>query len=217
MHNWGCYNPHLIRLYAYTGFYTNSTIQRIKRDLAWAETQKPSLVTRYGALLDFAQSNQTSQSTFMKFNANRCDFFEFRKKPLQYWRGRVFQKGVDVQLAVDLVAHSYNKNFDVAVVCSGDVDLLESIKLVKNFGCKVLIASHPETMATTMETEADSFIDLSKLTAQEIDEIAFKIDAETRMVEVEQGRKKPKWFFKNTEKEYFKENYFIEPDFKSKL
>ncbi|MBU2475876.1 NYN domain-containing protein [Candidatus Micrarchaeota archaeon] len=189
--NWNCYNPRLIRTYAYTGIYIDSTIKKIKSDLERAEKEKQTFTGRIKETLEKAKLRRETQKNFVRINVNHCDFFELRTKPLQYWKGKVFQKGVDVQLAVDLVSHAYNKSFDVAIVCSGDVDLLESVKLVKNLGNKVIIFSHPVNIATAMETEADYFIDISKLNENEIKEISFEVNQEN----------------------YSKENYFVEPDF----
>jgi len=214
INGWTSYNPRLIRLYAYTGYHSDSMIQKIKRDITWAKNQTPITwhLSAYEDLLNSCQIKKAKQAKFMNFNTNHCDFLEFRRKPLQYYRGKITQKGVDVQLAVDLVSHAYGQNFDVAVVCSGDVDLLESVKLVKNLGNKVIIASHPNTMAAAMETAADCFIDFSKLKSTEIEEIAFKVDTENKDVEIN-GRTVSRLCLTGTNEEYIKENSYIEPDF----
>ncbi len=52
--------------------------------------------------------------------------FEIRDKPLQFSLStfKIFQKGVDVQLAVDLVEFAYKHAFDIAVILSGDINLI---------------------------------------------------------------------------------------------
>jgi uncharacterized LabA/DUF88 family protein len=72
-----------------------------------------------------------------------------------------------------LVSHGYKNNFDIAVVCSGDIDLLESIKTVKSLGKKVIITSHPDLMSKQLHAESDYFIDLSKLTDEEIESFSW--------------------------------------------
>jgi len=87
---------------------------------------------------------------------NNFYFFEVRKKPLQYSpKNGIFQKGVDVQLAVDLVSNAYLNTYDISVIFSGDIDLLESLRTVKNLGKHVILISHDETVARDMKKEAD--------------------------------------------------------------
>lgn len=44
------------------------------------------------------------------------------------------EKGVDVQMAVDLVRGAYQNEFDTAVLVSSDNDLIPAIKAVKEEG-----------------------------------------------------------------------------------
>ncbi|RLE45689.1 hypothetical protein DRJ22_03840 [Candidatus Woesearchaeota archaeon] len=97
-----------------------------------------------------------------------------RTYPLKYENGRIFQKGVDVQIAVDFVAHAFRDNFDIAVICSGDINLLESLKIVKSLGKKVIVMSHPEVTAINMRKEADFYLDISRLKDEELDEFSRK-------------------------------------------
>lgn len=153
-HNWEKFNPRLIRAYAYTGVYTDNLISRLKQKVA-----PPKVLTR-------AQEQYKKQKEIFSLNSK---FLEFRTKPLKYEWGSVFQKGVDVQLAVDLVSHAHMGNFDVAVLCSGDLDLLESMRAVKNLGKKVIMMSHSENVAYKMAKEADSFINLENLSMEDLD------------------------------------------------
>jgi uncharacterized LabA/DUF88 family protein len=91
-------------------------------------------------------------------------FFETRLKPLQYspYKG-IIQKGVDVQLAVDLVSNTYLNNYDIAILFSGDIDLYESVKLVKSLGKHVLIFSAEESMSKGMITISDFYKDICRL------------------------------------------------------
>jgi len=104
------------------------------------------------------------------------NFLELRTYPLKYSKGQIFQKGVDVQLAVDLVTHAFRDNFDIAVVCSGDIDLLESLKIVKSLGKIVVLMSHPRITAKALKHEADFYIDMSKLRDEDLDRVSFRGD-----------------------------------------
>lgn len=121
-------------------------------------------------LLEDCKRRYDGQQKFIE-TAKKFNFFELRKCPLKYEEGRIFQKGVDVRLAVDLVSHTYKNNFDIAVICSGDIDLLESIKTVKSLGKKVITTSHPDLMSKQLH--GDFFLDLSKLTDEEIDSFSW--------------------------------------------
>lgn len=43
------------------------------------------------------------------------------------------EKGIDVQLAIDMVRLAYEKKFDVAIVVSRDTDLLPPIEMLRDF------------------------------------------------------------------------------------
>ncbi len=165
-----CNNESLIRTYAYTGEYTPNLIKKIEKDItktpngAWKEHKEN--------VLEDCRRRYEGQQSFIE-KAKRFNFFELRTIPLKYEEGRIFQKGVDVQIAVDLVSHGYKNNFDIVVVCSGDIDLLESIKTVKSLGKKVIITSHPDLMSKQLHAESDYFIDLSKLTDEEIESFSW--------------------------------------------
>ncbi len=159
------YNPELIRAYAYSGEYTNSLMEQLKN--FYGEDSK-----KYKEYLAKAKKQRKIESWF-----DTCDFFELRLKPLKIRDNEPRQKGVDVQLAVDLVSHAYQDNYDLAIVCSGDADLLESTNLVKNLGKKIIVVSKIGTgkedktnLAFVMKRYADSIIDLGKLTSKEFEE-----------------------------------------------
>lgn len=82
----------------------------------------------------------------------------------------VFQKGVDVQLAVDLVSNAYLDNYDIAVLFSGDIDLYESIKLIKTLWKQVFIFSHNNLMSTGMGEVCDFYKDLYRLDDEQLNE-----------------------------------------------
>lgn len=173
---WYKHTPRLIRTYVYTGEYTDSLINKIDGHLKDEISRGMEIETaeKIQAELDKASRGRVAQKMALDAIRNNSSFLEIRTKPLQYSFSKVdvFQKGVDVQLAVDLVSHAYINSYDVAVVCSGDVDLIESIRLVKNLGKKVIILSHPQSIAKEIRKEADHFIDMSLLRADQLDRIS---------------------------------------------
>lgn len=168
--NWNKYNPRLIRAYLYTGEFTESLLSKIKSSADNAKTQeeKEKLNEEYNK----QKRRKESQANLIKY-IQYCNFLELKTIPLHFTKqAGVFQKGIDVQLAVDLVHHAYKDNFDVAIVCSGDIDLLESIKLIKNHGKKAILVSHPNVIAKNMIKECDYFYDLSKLKEIELNNLS---------------------------------------------
>lgn len=156
-----------IRTYVYTGEYTEHLIKRIE-DAIKKDTKNENLKR----ILESAKHNRQAQIDFYK-KANSYYFFEIRKKPLQFTSSKgIFQKGVDVQIAVDLVSFAHQNFYDVAVIFSGDIDLIESLKTVKNLGKQVIIFSHYKNIAVEMKREADMYINFQNLADKQLDGIA---------------------------------------------
>jgi uncharacterized LabA/DUF88 family protein len=154
-----------LRTYFYTGEYTEKLIERIEKAIAKYGSMK-ALVD----LLAKVKKGREKQEKFFRFAKNYY-FFEMRTKPLQFSpsEGSIFQKGVDVQLAVDLVDFTHKNVFDIAVILSGDIDLLESVRAAKNNGKHIIILGDRSATSEEMKREADLFIDIGKLKKDELD------------------------------------------------
>ncbi len=160
-----------LRTYFYSGEYTENLLTRIESSI---KKEKDELrKSKLNEKLESAKRNKAFQSDFLKLAKNYY-FFEVRTKPLQFSPSKIsiFQKGVDVQIAVDLVEFSYKKVFDIAVLLSGDIDLLESIKTAKSLGKHVLIFGDDSVVAEEMKREADLFIDIGRFTNEQLDKIS---------------------------------------------
>ncbi len=155
-----CDYDSLVRTYAYTGEFTKELVSKIKKDYE-------NNIVEESFYLNVKKAYE-SQSRFFRITS-KFNFFEMRTYPLKYENGKIFQKGVDVQIAVDLVTHAFRNNFDIAVLCSGDIDLLESLKIVKSLGKKVIVLSHYSLTSKSIMKEADFYIDISKFSDEEID------------------------------------------------
>ncbi len=149
-----------VRTYLYTGEYTDALFKKIKdaiKETTGAEK------TYFEEILQKTERKSVGQKEFLN-RTRTYYFFEIRKKPLQFSRDKgIFQKGVDVQLAVDLVTNAHLNTYDIAVLFSGDIDLLESVKTVKNLGKHVIIFSHFKNMAKEMVRESDMFVDFQRM------------------------------------------------------
>lgn len=173
LRNWERYNPRLIRTYVYSGEYTKEITKKIKNKIARSGDYDKNKIEKF--LSKVRKEKSIQDCCFSRFI--KLPFVELKLKPLQFSAKelRLFQKGTDVQLAVDLVHHAYRNNFDVAIVCSGDVDLLESIKLVKNQGKKIVLVAHPGSLASDMEKECDFFFNMAKVNDEELKKLCFYI------------------------------------------
>ena len=160
-----CELEHL-RTYFYTGEFTDKLIEKIQRTLDKSNKNKETIEK----ILEKAKKNREKQAKFFKI-ARDYYFFEIRAKPLQFSQSdlKILQKGVDVQLATDLVDFTHKDVFDVAVILSGDIDLLESIKIAKNYGKHVIIFGNEEVTAEEMKKYADLFIDINRFTKEQLD------------------------------------------------
>lgn len=164
-----------LRTYFYSGEYTDNLITRVESVL---KKEKDDSVRKnmLKDKLENAKRNKKLQSDFFKIAKNYY-FFEVRTKPLQFSPSKIsiFQKGVDVQLAVDLVEFSYKNVFDIVVLLSGDIDLLESVKTAKRLGKHVIVFGDNSVMAEEMKKEADLFIDIRRFSDDQLDKISHTI------------------------------------------
>ena len=51
-----------------------------------------------------------------------------------------FEKGTDVQLATDMITHSFKNNYDAAVLVAGDNDFVSALQAVKDNGKHIEVA-----------------------------------------------------------------------------
>lgn len=160
-------NPVHIRTYFYTGEFTDNLIEKISRTLERYPERKGELEI----ILQKAKKNREKQAKFFKL-AKDYYFFELRSKPLQFSTSdlKILQKGVDVQLAADLVDFTHKNVFDIAVILSGDIDLLESIKIAKNMGKQVFIFGDESVTAEEMKKHADVFINIGRFTEEQLNQ-----------------------------------------------
>ena len=110
-------------------------------------------------------------------NLKNHSFIELRTTPLKQREAEVRQKGVDVLLATDLVHLAHTEAYDIAVVLSGDTDLVEAVKLVKNLGKTIIIISYhtpgnPKLSNISDLMNAGRFINLKDFTNVEIEQMS---------------------------------------------
>ena len=84
---------------------------------------------------------QDQQKFFAGINA--IPYCELRLGRLVYnnWPGTPpYEKGVDIQLATDMITHSFKNNYDVAILVAGDNDYVGALQSVKDNGKHVEVA-----------------------------------------------------------------------------
>ncbi len=163
-----------VRTYYYDGEYTDTLINKIKQHLSSIPqtTEQQEEIAIIKSILDKALKRRAAQEKEMGRMKNFY-FFETKLKPLQYSRSKgVFQKGVDVQLAVDLVSNAYLNNYDIAVLFSGDIDLYESVRLVKTLGKQVIVFSNKKLMYNGMIKICDFYKDICRLEDEQLNEFS---------------------------------------------
>lgn len=103
---------------------------------------------------------------------------DVRNTPLKQKEGEVYQKGVDVLLATDLVHLAHIGSYDIAIILSGDTDLIEAVRLIKILGKTPIIFSyhtpgnHEKSNISGLMNAGGKFINLRDLTKTEILEMS---------------------------------------------
>lgn len=66
-------------------------------------------------------------------------------------------KGVDIQMTVDILTHTYQNNIDAVYLLSGDGDYIPLINEVMRMGKQVYVAAFSSGLAHKLKTVADEF------------------------------------------------------------
>jgi len=72
--------------------------------------------------------------------------------------GTYQEKGVDVKLALHMLHKAYRNQYDVAILSSGDADLVEVVQAVKDTGKHVELAYFPNQKCYHLKNAADRLI-----------------------------------------------------------
>ncbi len=120
------------------------------------------------------RNRKGQQKFFEKIEGNL--FIELKTMPLKQADGEIYQKGVDVKLATDLVNLAHTNAYDVALILGGDTDLVECVKLVKEHLSKIVIVVSYYTEGdplssniSDLKKEASYFLNLRDFSKEEIE------------------------------------------------
>ena len=86
------------------------------------------------------------------------DYLEVK---LGIWKQRgntMVEKGVDVMIAADLIAHAYEDHYDTAILVSGDADFYPALQVVKDTGKQVEVAAFDSNLSSEAARFSDVLI-----------------------------------------------------------
>lgn len=86
--------------------------------------------------------------------------YRVTSKPLRNRDGKRIEKGVDIELATELIAHGFNGSYEVAIVVTGDADYTRSIRYVQNQGRRVIGAMFESNTSGDLKETVDQFVNL---------------------------------------------------------
>jgi len=147
----------------------NAHVEEIKSQLENEKQKYFSYITR--------QKRQFEGQKKLFENLKNNPLTEIKSMPLKQGDGEIHQKGVDVLLAIDLVHLAHEDAYDIAVILSGDTDLMEAVKLIKSLGKIAVIVSYhtpgnPRMSNISDLMNAGKFINLKDFTNKEIFEMS---------------------------------------------
>lgn len=76
------------------------------------------------------------------FNTLRkIPYFDLKLGRLEKRRTTYVEKGIDVNIAVDMIKHAHRKIYSTAILVNADADFVSAIEFVKELGCHVEVAN----------------------------------------------------------------------------
>ena len=69
-------------------------------------------------------------------------------------------KQVDISLATDMLGHAHKKNYDVAILVTGDEDYVPLVQAVKSEGCIVVLWALKSGLSTALRRSVDYVFDI---------------------------------------------------------
>lgn len=90
-------------------------------------------------------------------------YMEVRLGRLQFTKdGEAHQKGVDVLIAIDMLRFAIKHNYDTAILLSGDGDFADIIRMVKDEGRLVEIATFDGSKSFALQSACDVCTEITK-------------------------------------------------------
>jgi uncharacterized LabA/DUF88 family protein len=116
----------------------------------------------YEGIYDQSETEKYSQQyNYLKKLKESLNYFEVRLRRLKSdGKGETRQKGVDTLIAIDMLSKAYEDHYDIAVLLSGDEDLLDVVMAVKNAGKRVYGAFVPNHISEELKYSFDRRVPL---------------------------------------------------------
>ena len=120
--------------------------------------------------------NRIGQRKFFE-KIDKNPFIDLRTTLLKQSEGEIYQKGVDVKLATDLINLAHSDSYDIGLILGGDTDFMECVKFVKENFSKIIIVvgcytqgEHLLSNIGDLKKVANYFLNLEKdFTVKEIE------------------------------------------------
>lgn len=97
------------------------------------------------------------------FHALNMEGYRVVATPLRERGDGYVEKGVDIRLATELLAHAFNNSFDIAVIVSGDDDYERAVEYVQDLGKRVIVATWRGNSGRNLKPLADEYIPLEDI------------------------------------------------------
>ena len=110
---------------------------------------------------DSAKSQKMVESQQKLLSGLENDGYQVKKGRIVY-DNKIREKGVDVQIAIDLVIGAVENSYDTAIIVSSDTDLIPAIRYIKSKGKTVEYVGFSNAPSLAMIKESDNRILLLK-------------------------------------------------------
>jgi uncharacterized LabA/DUF88 family protein len=127
----------------------------------------PDLLLQRGQNAQEDLEGYKSQQRFFSRIA-KIPFLELKLGKLLTRGGEPFEKGVDVQIAVDMIRYARNNAYDTAILVSGDGDFAPALEFIKEFGKHIENAYFTKGRSFNLSNHSDRFINLDQLPWDEL-------------------------------------------------
>lgn len=155
----------------------NNVKIKIKNHVKLFKEEFEQRKTEFKNKIEKQKRNFNGQKEFFE-KINKNSLIEVRTTPLKQGDGEIYQKGVDVKIATDIINLAHSGAYDIALILGGDTDLIECIRLVKEKGKIIIVVAFytpGDPLSSTISDLikiADHFINLNNLTKEEINKMS---------------------------------------------
>jgi uncharacterized LabA/DUF88 family protein len=150
-------------------------VEYVKRNILALEEKKKIYEDRIAKQV----RNRDGQKKFFSW-ISKNPFIELKTTLIKYADGEVYQKGVDNKLVTDLIHLAHTDSYDIALILSGDSDLAEAVKLVKeNLSKTVIVVSYYtegdcllSNISDLKKVVGNNFLNLKDFTKEELEKMS---------------------------------------------